>query len=71
MLIPGLMDTRDGSMEYKFYCTHRQSWHYYYASAAARVDFYHKMKQLQSELGIHFMKISIPVDLQSEHKKND
>ena len=55
------MDSLNNSMEYKVWCGHRESWHYFLAGNAAKFEYYQRLKD---ELGLHFMKFTQPVSLE-------
>mmetsp|Transcript_8487 Transcript_8487/g.18632 ORF Transcript_8487/g.18632 Transcript_8487/m.18632 type:complete len:89 (-) Transcript_8487:37-303(-) len=57
------MNSRDNSVEYRVYCTHRESWQYYLAASQARIAFVNQVMSLQKELGLRYMALSQPVEI--------
>jgi hypothetical protein len=53
----------ENNMEFRVYATHRESWHFYKAVSAARIEFFAAIKRLREELGITFLKATQPVNL--------
>jgi hypothetical protein len=53
----------ENNMEFRVYATHRESWHFYKAVNAARVEFFAAIKRLREELGITFLKATQPVQI--------
>jgi hypothetical protein len=64
-VFPSTVDTVQNVMEYRVWCTHRESWHYYQAATTARLEFYGMIKQLREELGLCYMRYEQPVKLNS------
>jgi hypothetical protein len=56
----------ENNMEFRVYATHRESWHFYKAVSAARIEFFAAIKRLREELGITFLKATQPVNLITE-----
>jgi hypothetical protein len=57
------MNSRDNSVEYRVYCTHRESWQFYLAASQARIAFVNQVMLLQKELGVRYISLSQPVEI--------
>jgi hypothetical protein len=57
------MRRNDNMMTYKLWLVHKDNWQGFIPAVEAKTRAYHYCKHLQQELGLEFMRISQPVDL--------